>query len=342
MWQIVGAAVLANRLVLGWVYWGGASRRFIYATQKIDPTSPGYLGNKLVHAAPGAAFGVESILHWLLSMPALLQFAVIFFSLVELVVGVGLIVGFATRFMSILGLGLATALMIIFGWMGSTCLDEWTMAANGFAMASVTLMAGSGPYSVDNWMLSRSKTQPSALRLWLTSGPLPVDRKGFIRISSILGMAAFIFTVFFYGYNFDGIVSPLGKRIDNSYPHMMLSNATVSGGLLSVNSYVNAGPDTQGLYIVRAVLAPSSAKGQEGAIFDYNAAQLSQKGFVKIANTYAPWSSCKVVAYGVRCELGSKANLGFPLPETATKTSTPLTLTLYDIEGKKTAIAVND
>ena len=343
-WQLIGAAALANRLVLGWVYWGGASRRFLYATQKIDPTSPGYLANKLVHAAPGVPFGLDGMLHWVLSQPLLLQIAVIGFSLVELVVGVGLIIGLGTRLMSLIGLGLAAFLMIVFGWMGTTCLDEWTMAASGFAMASVTLLAGSGPLSVDNMLVRSGQASRRPWLAWLTSGALPVDRTRYLGIAATLGVISIAFTVLFYGYNFGAIYSPLGKRVDNLHPHVTLSDAAVGDGRVSVNAYMDAGPDTQGLYVVRAVLAPADTATAATPVFAYDATDLTQGDTVKIANRYAPWSTCKKIAYGLRCQLGTKSNLSFALPagSLGATGNAALTLTLTDVEGKTFSVPVRD
>ncbi|TAL90326.1 MAG: hypothetical protein EPN62_13390 [Candidimonas sp.] len=330
-WQLMGAAALAIRLVIGWVYWGGASRRFIYSIKKIDPGSPGYLANKLVHAAPGSPFGLDHVLHWLLGMPLLLQAAVIGFSLVELVVGVGLIIGFATRLLSLVGLGLALFLMLIFGWMGTTCLDEWTMAACGFAMVTVTLVTGSGPYSVDNWLVKSGRTANSNWLAWITSGPLPISQGRFITITTLLGVIAFVFTVFFYGFYFDAIYSPLGKRTDNLHPRVTMSDAVLFDDRLTVGTYMDRGPDTQGLYIVKATLA--SKGGTASPLFDYDAAMLKQADTVKITNRFAPWSTCKQIAYGIRCQLGSQSTFSFAVPAAATGMSQDLVLTLTDVEG---------
>ena len=336
LWQILGAVALSTRLVLGWVYWGGASRRFIYDPAKLDPHSPAYLANKLVHAAPGAAFGVEAILHWILAMPTLLHIAIIFFSAVELVVGIGLILGLATRLLSVLAIGLSITLMLIFGWMGTTCLDEWTMAACSFAMSCLTFATGSGPWSVDNLIQRRGCIQKTPWLSWFMSGPLPLSSAGFIRLTKALGVASIVFTVFFYAYNFDAVYSLLGKRIDSARPAIALSAATLSPDAVSVHGYVNAGPDTQGLYIVQATFA---APGQ-APIFAYNAEALAQKGFVKIKNAYAPWSSCKAIAYGLRCQLGSRSVLSFPLPAQHAALSGQEMLTLTDVEGHKFTLAV--
>lgn len=337
IWQLLGAAAFSTRLVLGWVYWGGASRRFIYQPAKLDPSSPAYLANKLVHAAPGAAFGIGHIMHWLMSMPALLHIAVIGFSLLELVVGVGLIIGLGTRILSLAAIGLSITLMLIFGWMGTTCLDEWTMAASSFAMSCMVLATGSGPWSVDSLIQRSGCIQKMPWLSWLLSGPLPLSNDGFVRLTKALGILSFAFAVFFYGYNFDAIYSPLGKRVDAANPAIALSSAIASQNAITVNGYVDAGSDTQGLYVMQATL---SAPGQATPIFSYNAAELAKKGFVKIKNSYAPWSSCKPIAYGLRCQLGSKSVLSFPLPAQHPALTGHEVLTLTDVEGKTFSVQV--
>ncbi|PRX01308.1 UNVERIFIED_ORG: thiosulfate dehydrogenase [quinone] large subunit [Martelella mediterranea] len=332
VWQLIGAAILANRLVIGWIYWGGFSRRFIYDLRKIDPESPGYLANKLVHAAPGIPFGIGNIVHWLLDHALLLHVSIIGFSLVELVVGVGLIFGVATRFVSLVGMGLSVVLMIIFGWMGTTCLDEWTMAACSFAMTSVTLVTGSGPYSIDNLLVKSGRTERTPWLAWFTSGPIPLPRSRFIQITGLLGLLSFVFTVFFYGFLFDAIYSPLGKRYDNLHPRVTMSDGVLSGDTASVRVYMDRGPDTQGAYIVHASLASKANPDQP--VFDYDAKALENKDIVNIAdNRFAPYSTCKAIAYGIRCQLGSQATLNFAVPAGAA-TSDDLVLTLTDVEGK--------
>jgi uncharacterized membrane protein YphA (DoxX/SURF4 family) len=339
-WQMMGAAAFASRLVLGLIYLGGATRRLIYDTAKIDPTSPGYLASKLVHAAPGVPFGLDAPLHWILIQPLLLQIAVIGFTLVELVVGIGLIIGLGTRLMSIVGLGIAAFLMVVFGWMGTTCLDEWTMSAAGFAMAAVTLTTGSGSYSVDHWLLKRGLVERMPWLAWLTSGALPLSSRRVLDLAAGLGLASIAFTVVFYGYNFGAIYSPLHKRVDNVHPHIALSDAVVTpDGRLSVKAYMNAGPDTQGLYLVRTLLTFSEAGKDAKPLFDYDAQALAHGNAVTITNRFAPWASCTKITYGLRCQLGSMSTLSFALPAAVSQsvdiTNMPLTLTLVDIEGKK-------
>ncbi|MEL0636076.1 TQO small subunit DoxD [Marinomonas sp. TI.3.20] len=329
-WQMAGLMALAVRLITGWIYWGGASRRLIYAPLKLDPTSHAYLANKLVHAAPGMAFDLSGVMYWLLAHGTLLYISIIFFTLVELVVGVGLIIGFATRLMSLISIGLACTLMVIFGWMGTTCLDEWTMAAFGFATASVTLITGGGKYSVDQLFQSKFEKNNMNWARWLTSGPLPLSMPQLVKFSVIMGGLSILFTVAFYGYNFGALVTPLGKRIDNANHYVALSQAKIDGNKIDVNSYINAGPDTQGAYITQVTVMQNNQ-----AIATYPATSLKDPTAVTINNQFAPWSTCKAMPYAVRCQLGSKATWSFTLPkDSSLNAAQPITLQFSNVEGK--------
>lgn len=98
IWTLLGLAMLGVRLVQGWVYWAGASRRLIYSTGKLDPGSSGYMVHKMNETIPGAIFGSGDALSALMHHPTLLYISIIVFTLVELLVGLGLIFGFMTRF----------------------------------------------------------------------------------------------------------------------------------------------------------------------------------------------------------------------------------------------------
>lgn len=337
LWPLLGLASLAIRLVLGWTYWGGASRRLIYAQVKLDPSSHAYLANKLVHAAPGAAFDITPIMHWLLHQPTLLHVAIILFTLLELVVGVGLMLGFATRILSIGGMGLAVVLMVIFGWMGTTCLDEWTMAASGFAMATITFITGGGWYSLDRVFFGH-KANSCAKLAWLTSGPLPLSTQQYVRFSTIMAVLSIVFTVGFYGYNFGAIVTPLGKRVNNVHPSIALSQGEIQGKMVKVNTYMVTGPDTQGVYIAHVAIDNGAKQ-----VASYSASDLKQASQLKLTNEFAPYSTCKAMDYAVRCQLGSKATWQLQLPKQAEiDTTQSIRLIMTDVEGKQYQISLKN
>jgi hypothetical protein len=93
-WQIIGWLSLSLRFVQGWIFWGGGSRRFIYDPQKLNPSAPEWMANKLQSAMPGALFDLTPVISFLLHHFVFLYIAIIAFSLLELLSGVGLIFDF--------------------------------------------------------------------------------------------------------------------------------------------------------------------------------------------------------------------------------------------------------
>ena len=109
--------------------WRGGSRRFIYAPAKLDPNAADWMANKFQSAMPGALLGTDHIIAFLLHHFYLLYASLILFSAVELFTGLCLMAGFLTRAAALVSIGLSVVLMLMFGWQGATCIDEWTMAA---------------------------------------------------------------------------------------------------------------------------------------------------------------------------------------------------------------------
>src|SRR5256885_6280546 len=80
-------ALLSTRFIQGFIYWGGGSRRFIYAPSKLDPSAPSWMANKFQTAMPGALLGTDHLISFLLTHFYLLYAGVILFSAAELIVG---------------------------------------------------------------------------------------------------------------------------------------------------------------------------------------------------------------------------------------------------------------
>ena len=95
-WRIAGIALLSIRFVQGFVYWDGGSRRFIYAPSKLDPYAPTWMANKFQTAMPGALFGTDHLISYLLQHFYLLYAGVILFSAAELIAGAMLMAGLLT------------------------------------------------------------------------------------------------------------------------------------------------------------------------------------------------------------------------------------------------------
>ena len=63
--RIAGLALLSIRFIQGFIYWGGGSRRFIYAPAKLDPNAANWMANKFQSAMPGALLGTDHIIAFL-------------------------------------------------------------------------------------------------------------------------------------------------------------------------------------------------------------------------------------------------------------------------------------
>jgi thiosulfate dehydrogenase [quinone] large subunit len=137
-WRAASIAMLSIRAIQGFVYWGGGSRRFIYAPAKLDPAAPSWMANKLQSAMPGALLGLDRIIAFLLHHFWLLHAAIILFSAVELIAGAALMAGLLTRFAAFISIGLSVALMLMFGWQGGTSSmnGPWRLATSPWARRS--------------------------------------------------------------------------------------------------------------------------------------------------------------------------------------------------------------
>jgi len=178
-------------------------------------------------------------------------------TLAELAVGLAQIFGLATRLAALVCIGLNVSLMLIFGWMGSTCLDEWTMAVSGLAMSSAIFLAGGGTWSLDNLIGRSGWAQRNAWSAWIFSGPLP---EGSVRAAALfLAAVAVVFTVGSYQILFGAVVSPQHARVDFHRHDIALSKATVAAdGAVTFDAYVDAGPDTGAAYIIAVRLVDAS------------------------------------------------------------------------------------
>jgi thiosulfate dehydrogenase [quinone] large subunit len=97
MWRTAALAMLSVRVIQGFIYWGGGSRRFIYAPSKLNPDAPTWMANKFQTAMPGALFGTDHLISFMLHHFWLLYAGVILFSAAELIVGAMLMAGALTR-----------------------------------------------------------------------------------------------------------------------------------------------------------------------------------------------------------------------------------------------------
>lgn len=343
LFAFIGVLALGVRLVQGWVFWGGASRRLFYdfksihgvtTAVKMDPNAAGYVANKLVHAMPGSFF--PGLIEWVVLHGGFLLTMVWLWTLLELVVGVGLLLGFATRVLGFASVGLSVSLMLIFGWMGTTCVDEWNMAVAGFAMGTLLMLTGGGSWSIDEWLAQRYPAlgDSRAFRL-LCSGPLSLE--GTRRWGIGLGILSIAFTVVSYQYIHGAVISPLHARVNPHHYGLALSDVQAGGnGAVSFSAYIDAGPDTGKLYLIDAALLNAQGKTVEA----WDGKKLGMLPKTAIVNRFTQvWASqFKPTAYGIGGVTGAKARI--TLPGSASLPAGSYTLRLTDIDGKHWQTAV--
>src|SRR6266478_2542741 len=121
--RIAALGLLSIRFIQGFIYWGGGSRRFIYAPAKLDPSAASWMANKFQSAMPGALLVSDHIIAFLLHHFYLLYTSLILFSAAELITGLFLMSGFLTRAAALVSIGLSVVLMLMFGWQDATCID---------------------------------------------------------------------------------------------------------------------------------------------------------------------------------------------------------------------------
>ena len=307
-WELVAYAMLAVRFVQGFIYWGGGSRRFIYAPQKLDPHAASWMANKFQGSMPGAILGTGHIVDFLLRHFELLYASIIVFSAIELVFGLFLIFGFLTRLSALATIGLSTVLMLLFGWQGATCIDEWTMAACNFGMGMALLAAGSSAFSLDAVIARRRPALASRPWFtWIASGPLPMSVFRPFAIALLIITAAFVMLT--YNYYRGSILTPFhSSPTSPSIHHFSVTDATITkDGGVSFTLYLDGGTADDPAHIVGVRLLNPAGKPE--AVWGPNdLAKLPQSAIV---NDY-PYNTFKPALLGLAAGMGARARITLP------------------------------
>jgi thiosulfate dehydrogenase (quinone) len=330
-WRIAAIAMLSTRFIQGFIYWGGGSRRFIYGPSKLDPSAPTWMANKFQTAMPGALFGTDHLISFLLTHFYLLYAGIILFSAAELIVGAMLMTGLLTRLAALFSVGFSVLLMAMFGWQGATCIDEWTMAACNLAMGACLLLAGSGAYSLDNVMLHRKPAL--AVKLWFRwasgSMPLPQTDGGFRNLAfAVLAFVA-IFNVGTYSYYRGSVLTPFhGGPVSPTRHHLTLSQADLlPDGSVRFHVFLDAGTPEAPVHVVAADLLDTA----KHPVAHWNADLLSKLPKSDFANDYL-YNRFGTGPFGIRAKMGAAATVTLPVPASATIAGAKY-VRLTDVDG---------
>lgn len=307
-WLTVAYAMLAVRFVQGFIYWGGGSRRFIYAPSKLDPHASSWMANKFQGAMPGAILGTGHIVDFLLRHFDLLYASIIIFSAVELVFGLFLILGLFTRLSALATVGLAFVLMLLYGWQGATCIDEWTMAACNFGMGISLVLAGSSAMSLDS-VIARRKPALAAKPWfrWVASGPLPANV--FRPLALTLSAVTVAFVMLTYNYYRGSILTPFHPSPTSpSHHHFSVSDATVGpNGTVVFTAYLDGGTPDVPAHVVRIRLLDPSGKPEA----EWGPNVLAKLPQSAIVNDYA-YNKFKPALMSISAGMGARARITLP------------------------------
>jgi thiosulfate dehydrogenase [quinone] large subunit len=331
-WRVAAIALLSVRVMQGFIYWGGGSRRFIYGPQKLNPDAPTWMANKFQTAMPGALLGTDHVIAFLLHHFWLLYPAVILFSGVELIAGAALMAGLMTRLAALVSAGLSIVLMLMFGWQGATCIDEWTMAACNLAMGATLMLAGSGAYSLDNLLLARNSGL--ADRTWFRwlagSLPLPISDGAFRNLGLAVLAGVLAFNVGTYSYYRGSVVTPFhGGPVSPTRHHFTLSQGSLlPDGSVRFHIYLDGGTPEAPAHIMNAELIGSDSQPVE----TWNTETLTHLPAGAIHNDFA-YNVFKPGPYGLVAAMGATATITLPGSNAHSPAGGNVTLRVTDVNG---------
>jgi thiosulfate dehydrogenase [quinone] large subunit len=332
-WRAAAIAMLAVRVIQGFIYWGGGSRRFIYAPWKLDPDQSNWMANKFQTAMPGALLGLDRLIAYLLQHFWLLYASIIIFSAIELLAGLALMAGLMTRLAALASVGLSIALMLISGWQGGTCIDEWTMAACNLAMGATLMLAGGAAYSADNVLLARNPAL--AERAWFRwaggSLKLPITDEAFRKLGLAVLLFVLVFDIGIYNYYRGSVVTEYhAGPVSSTAHHFTLSQATLlRNGGVRFHIYVDGGTPAAPAHIMKAELLGADGK----TLASWDTAALSALPASAIANDFA-YNKFKAGPYGLAAAVGSVATITLPGDGVSKDIPGGAVLRITDVDGR--------
>jgi thiosulfate dehydrogenase (quinone) len=333
-WRMAAICLLSVRAIQGFIYWGGGSRRFIYGPEKLNPDAPTWMANKLQSAMPGALLGTDHLIAFLLQHFWLLYSAVILFSAVELTAGAALMAGLLTRLAALVSVGLSVVLMLMFGWQGGTCIDEWTMAACNLAMGATLVLVGGAAYSLDNALLARNPALGDrAWFRWLAgSRPLPLSDTALRNLALLVLAGVLAFDVGTYSYYRGSVITPFhGGPVSPTRHHFALSNGVLlANGAVRFRICLDGGTPEAPAHIMKAELASPDGTSLES----WTTEALTRLPAEAIRNDFA-YNRFKAGPYGIVADIGARATITLP-PEASApvRTNGTYVLQLTDVNGR--------
>lgn len=292
-------AMVAIRVVVGWMFFSAFHRRVVLAPQKLDPDVAGYVGEKFNTFMPGAILGVGDMIAFLLDHPSLLLGFLWVFTIIEALVGLALIFGVATRLAAFGTLALSAGILFGAGWLGPTCLDEWQIGAMGIAGGATLMLGGAGPFSVDAWL---ARTRPALFErraIALAADPAPAPPRA---LGAAFAIGAFLVTLATNQIFHGGVFGTLHN--DSVTPRVdVIAVESGEADELVITLERPVGPETYGAFIVAARVFDS-----EGTlVHEIDGKALSELPVEAISNRWLV--EVKPGAHGLVVPLGARATV---------------------------------
>lgn len=322
--NLAGASTTALRWVVGWTYFSAFWRRLVLEN-KLDETAAGYVGEKFNHFLPHA-LGIRPLIEFFVTHPEWLWWKMMIFTLVECVVGLGLLLGLFTRLMSLGVSALALGILLGSGWLGTTCLDEWQIGVLGVAAGVTLFFTGAGPWSMDAVLAKRCCGGWGSKWLdWFGSGSLGDGWNKFVALVAgavLLGLTLVTNQVFHGGV--------YGKLHNLSVkPHVVIDEGCLRQGKLSFRVFRDEGADVYGSFLIGVRVVDERGD----VLFARDAKELAEMKLAQIDNEYI--AKVKAGAHSLILPLGARATLHFAANGVAERIGEKGTATviLTDISG---------
>jgi thiosulfate dehydrogenase [quinone] large subunit len=294
-----------------------------------------YEGFKLNHFLAHTIF-VKSMLNYVVIHPSVMLAFLWVFTLIELGSGVLLLLGLGTRLLGLILFFLFMSLMFTAGWLGSTCLDEWTVATFGMGIGICLFLAGSGPFSLDSLIFKRfHHIQDHYFWSLLVSPELSFihDYRIGKRYAMTLSILLLAFVMGTNQYLVGGVYGPFHNPAVAM--NVMMHANLQSNGDLALTLYRNQGPDTYGAYIVKVTVQDSHGN----IVLAYNANQLGHLPESAIKNYYLV--QAKPNGHALLLPLSALVTLDLKPTSTKDLSAGKYTVVITDVSDKTWKISVD-
>jgi hypothetical protein len=237
-----------------------------------------------------------------------------------------------TRLAALSTVGLSIVLMLIFGWQGATCIDEWTMAACNLAMGTTLVLAGSGAFSLDNVLLRRNPALAAhGLFRWLCGSlPLPISDNAFRNLGLALLAGVLVFNLGTYSYYRGSVVTPFHNGpVNPSKHHFTLTRSELlPNGGVRFHAYLDGGTPEAPAHIMQVELLGTD--GHRIAVWETEA--LTKLPAAAIDNDFI-YNKFKAGPYGLVASMGASATVSLPAIAGAKLPTDATVLKVTDVNG---------